>query len=179
MMVPQAFLTFKFIPLFSFYPNSQTILKSSASQVIPRLACSASLPKGIYAGKWRLGRHTFPKEGAIIKKKDIREAERPADSPVVYIHQLPFFSCPQQHQPHPPCFRGHPSPHSPVPALLFFLLPQNIRKYFPLLLILPSPHTLLMNRMLLLVFILLGFSFNLFVLFTVFPSLQQDSRGAG
>ena len=140
MMVPQAFLTFKFIPLFSFYPNSQTILKSSANQVIPRLACSDSLPKGIYAGKWRLGRHTFPKKGAIIKKKDIREAERPADSPVVYIHQLPFFSCPRQHQPLPPCFRGHPSPHFPVPALLFFLLPQNIRKYFPLLLILPSPH---------------------------------------
>ena len=76
----------------------------------------------------------------VLQCRVVCRIQRPADSPVVYIHQLPFFSCPRQHQPLPPCVRGHPSPHFPVPALLFFLLPQNIRKYFPLLLILPSPH---------------------------------------
>lgn len=84
----------------------------------------------------KTGEAHLSERGSNHQKESIREAERPADSPVVYIH----LSCPKQHQPLPPCFRGHPSPHSPVPALLFFLLPQNIRKYFPLLLILPSPH---------------------------------------
>lgn len=45
-MVPQVFLTFRFIPLFSFYPNPHTILKSSDSQVILRLTGPDSLPEG-------------------------------------------------------------------------------------------------------------------------------------
>lgn len=116
----------------------------------------------------KTGEAHLSERGSNHQKESIREAERPADSPVVYIH----LSCPKQHQPLPPCFRGHPSPHSPVPALLFFLLPQNIRKYFPLLLILPSPHHSPDEQN-----VTSGLhpswvqSLNLFLLFTVLPSI--------
>lgn len=155
-MVPQVFLTFRFIPLFSFYPNPHTILKSSDSQVILRLTGPDSLPEGICFGKRRLGGTPLRKRSQSSKRK---VTWRPRDQPITLWSISTC--CPKQHQPPPPYFQDHLSLHSTVPALLLLLLPKDnghlIRKYLSFLLSDPaiSSSLSLINRMLLLVFIFL------------------------